>query len=87
MKAVKISNTDYQKLLPNKDDRELIKYSGVFSKDAQNYWGFEHNNFREYLTAQFLNQLNIDQIKELIFSSIFIAALLKIFPSILVLGG
>ena len=68
MKAVKISNTDYQKLLPNKDDRELIKYSGVFSKDAQNYWGFEHNNFREYLTAQFLNQLNIDQIKELIFS-------------------
>ena len=68
MKAVKISNTDYQKLLPNKDDRELIKYSGVFSKDAQNYWGFEHNNFREYLTAQFLNQLNIDQIEELIFS-------------------
>lgn len=68
MKAVKISNTDYQKLLPNKDDRELIKYSGVFSKDAQNYWKFEHNNFREYLTAQFLNQLNIDQIKELIFS-------------------
>ena len=68
MKAVKISNTDYQKLLPNKDDRELIKYSGVFSKDAQNYWKFEHNNFREYLTAQFLNQLNIEQIKELIFS-------------------
>ncbi len=68
MKTVKISNTDYQKLLPNKDDRELIKYSGVFSKDAQNYWGFEHNNFREYLTAQFLNQLNIDRIKELIFS-------------------
>ena len=68
MKTVKISNTDYQKLLPNKDDRILIKYSGVFSKDAQNYWKFEHNNFREYLTAQFLNQLNIEQIKELIFS-------------------
>lgn len=68
MKAVKISNADYQKLLPNKDDRDLIKYSGVFSKDAQNYWGFEHNNFREYLTAQLLNQLNIDQIKELVFS-------------------
>lgn len=68
MKAVRIPNIDYQKLLPNKDDRELIKYSGVFSKDAQDYWGFEHNNFREYLTAQFLNQLNIDQIKELIFS-------------------
>ena len=68
MKAVKISNTDYQKLLSYKDDRELIKYSGVFSKDTQNYWGFEHNNFREYLTAQFLNQLNIDQIKELVFS-------------------
>lgn len=68
MKAVKISNTDYQKLLPNKDDRELIKYSGVFSKDAQNYWRFEHNNFREYLTAQFLNQLNVDQIEELIIS-------------------
>ena len=68
MKAIRISNTDYQKLLPNKDDRELIKYSGVFSKDAQNYWGFEHNNFREYLTAQFLNQLDIEQIKDLIFS-------------------
>lgn len=68
MKAVKISNTDYQKLLPNKDDRELIKYSGIFSKDAQNYWGVEHNNFREYLTAQFLNQLDITQIQELILS-------------------
>lgn len=32
MKSVKISNIDYQKLLPNKDDRDLIKYSGVFSK-------------------------------------------------------
>ncbi len=68
MKVIEISNTDYQKLLPSKDDRELIKYSGVFSKDARSYWGFEHNNFREYLTAQFLNQLKIDQIKELIFS-------------------
>ena len=67
-KMVKISNTDYQKLLPNKDDRELIKYSGVFSKDAQNYWRFEHNNFREHLTAQFLNQFNINQIEELIIS-------------------
>lgn len=69
MKAIKISNADYQKLLPNKDDRELIKYSGVFSKDAKNYWGFEHNNFREYLTAKFLNQLDIDKIKELLFSN------------------
>ena len=68
MKAVKISNADYQKLLPSKEERELIKYSGIFSKDAQNYWKFEHNNFREYLTAQFLNQFSIEQIKELIFS-------------------
>ena len=68
MKVIKISNSDYQKLLPNKEDRKLIKYSGIFSKDAYNYWGFEHNNFREYLTAQFLNQLDIEQIQELICS-------------------
>lgn len=68
MKAVRITNTDYQKLLPNKDERQLIKYSGVFSKDSQNCWGFEHNNFREYLTAQFLNQLDIDQIQGLVLS-------------------
>ena len=68
MKMVKVSNEDYQQLIPNKEDRTLIKYSGIFSKDAKNYWGFEHNNFREYLTAQFVNQLDINQIKELVCS-------------------
>ena len=63
--TVKISNEDYQKLF-NAKQRELIKYSGVFSKDENNYWSFEHNNFREYLTAKYINQLDISEIKQLI---------------------
>ena len=63
-----LSNVDYQKLFPNNDERTLIKYSGIFSKNEKNEWSFEHNIFREYLTAQFLNQLQFEDIEKLVFN-------------------
>ena len=69
MRLVKISSRDYQDLIRDEKLRNLIKYSGIFSKGADGKWSFEHNNFREYLTAKYINQLNIEEIKELICTS------------------
>ena len=63
-----LSNRDYQNLFRDINERTLIKYSGIFSKNEKNEWSFEHNIFREYLTAQFLNQLQFEDIETLVFN-------------------
>lgn len=65
LRVTKISNINYQKLF-NKTQRDIISYSGVFSKNNDNNWSFEHNNFREYLTAKFINKLPLSELKKLI---------------------
>lgn len=69
MRAVKISSTDYQRLIKDKTLRELIDYSGVFAKGNDGRWSFEHNNFREYLTAKYINRLDLTEITSLICTS------------------
>ena len=65
LRVTKISNINYQKLF-NKTQRDIIGYSGVFSKDTDNNWSFDHNNFREYLTAKYINKLPLSDLQKLI---------------------
>lgn len=69
MRMVKIPSIDYQQLIRDERLRELIKYSGIFSKCTDGKWSFEHNNFREYLAAKYINKLDITEIKSLICTS------------------
>lgn len=64
---VSITNNDYSALF-NKENRDLMKYSSLFSKSYDETWGFQHNNFREFLAAEYLNELPIDEIKKVICS-------------------
>jgi len=61
-----ISSDDLQKVLPNPDDIELLRFSTAFKNDEKNpsYWGFEHNNIQEFLAASVLEEMNVEQIKE-----------------------
>lgn len=65
LQKVSITNTEYQQLTTS-NERELLKYSGVWLKDESGKWAFEHNNFREYLTAEYLTNIPITVIKDLI---------------------
>lgn len=65
LRVTKISNINYQKLF-NKTQRDIIDYSGVFSKDTDNNWSFDHNNFREYLAAKYINKLPLSELLKLI---------------------
>lgn len=48
--------TEYQKLF-NDSERNLIKHSGLLIKEGDT-WQFIHNNFREYLTAKYLSDMD-----------------------------
>lgn len=62
-----ISEENYETLF-NKENRELIKHSSLFAKSNENNWSFVHNNFREFLAAEYLNDLSVDEIKDVICS-------------------
>ena len=52
--------SEYQELF-DKNERNLIKHSGLIVKDGDTLH-FLHNNFREYLTAQYLSELEQEQV-------------------------
>lgn len=60
----RITESEYQKLI-NIKDRRYLKCSGILTKDNEN-WEFQHNNFREYLTAEYLNTMEHYKIIEFI---------------------
>lgn len=61
-----ISSVELQKVLPNPDDIELLRFSTAFKNDAANpsYWSFEHNNIQEFLAASVLEEMDVEQIKK-----------------------
>ncbi len=59
MKKNTISNLDYQRML-DFQFRQILNYNGVWSKDSERMWSFVHNNFREYLVAELLSDLTLD---------------------------
>ena len=52
--------SEYQVLF-SKEDRDLIKHSGLVVKESS-CWRFLHNNFREFLTAKHLLHLSQDEV-------------------------
>lgn len=65
LQKISITNLEYQQLT-TPDEREILKYSGIWLKNESGKWSFEHNNFREYLTAKYLADKPITTIKNLI---------------------
>lgn len=61
MQAVKLDQGVYQQLFRNEKDRILLKHSGLFEKVGES-WQFQHNNFREYLAAKYLSELEQNKV-------------------------
>lgn len=61
MKKVFLEEMEYQELL-GKEDRESLKYCGIWEKTGEGKWKFEHNNFREYLAAQYFRKVPLEEI-------------------------
>lgn len=60
-----LSEEEYRSLIPLPEDRELLKYSGVWTFQ-QGAWQFSHNNFGEYLAAEYLLKCPLETIKVLV---------------------
>ena len=68
MHKVQISEDNYQHLL-SREDRNYLSYSGIFSKCENETHQFEHNNFREFLTAKYVSCLDFEKIKQLLLTN------------------
>ena len=56
---------DYQKFIPSLEDRELLRYSSIW-KFQEEGWQFSHNNFGEYLAAEYLARCPFNEVKTLV---------------------
>ncbi len=63
---VHIERSDFQRIFSDKNERDLLTYSSLFLKNSNEQWQFEHNNFREYLAAEFLSTLSVERMKEVL---------------------
>lgn len=56
--------TEVQRLIRDHDFLEVIKRTFLFNKSNEGLrWEFEHNNFQEFLAAQFLSELSFEEIQ------------------------
>lgn len=61
------NKTEVQRLIRDFDFLEVIKRTFLFNKsNDESRWEFEHNNFQEFLAAQFLSELSFEEIQEFI---------------------
>ncbi len=60
-----LQESDYEKLLPSPKERELLRFSSIW-KSQEGGWLFSHNNFSEYLAAEYLGQCSLDDVKKLV---------------------
>lgn len=58
-------DSEYCRILPDKDERELVKLSSLLIKNPTGYQ-FSHNIFREYLVAEYLSGGSLDDILPLV---------------------
>ena len=65
MRKTALSSEEYQELI-NKDEREIIKYYGIWKQTGKDQWEFEHNNFREYLTAEYIKGISLHDVIDLV---------------------
>lgn len=60
MRASGLEDSSVYQRLFSLGERNLIRQSGLLTKSAD-IWRFTHNNFREYLAAQYLSKLSLDE--------------------------
>lgn len=65
MRKTSLSLEEYQELI-SRDEREIIKYCGVLKQTKEGQYEFEHNNFREYLTAEYIRNIPLDKVIDLV---------------------
>ena len=56
---------DYQRFIPSLEARELLRYNSIW-KCQEEGWQFSHNNFGEYLAAEYLAKCLFDEVKTLV---------------------
>ena len=65
MRKISLSLEEYQELI-SKGEREIIKYCGVLEQTKQGQYEFKHNNFREYLAAEYIRNIPVDKVIDLV---------------------
>ncbi len=65
MRKTFLSLETYQELI-SRDEREIIKYCGVLKQTKEGQWEFEHNNFREYLAAEYIKNIPLNKVIDLV---------------------
>lgn len=62
-----IAEHEYQSILPNKDDRELLSHCTAWKNQSNSLtWQFENNNIQEYLAAQKLRPQRLSVIQSFV---------------------
>lgn len=61
MRKTSLSLEEYQELI-SREERKIIKYCGVLKQTGEGRWEFEHNNFREYLAAEYIRDIPLDKV-------------------------
>lgn len=65
MRKTSLPSEEYQELI-SRSEREIIKYCGVLKQTKEGQCEFEHNNFREYLAAEYIKDIPLDKVIDLV---------------------
>ncbi|AGF57402.1 hypothetical protein B0P06_004302 [Clostridium saccharoperbutylacetonicum] len=61
-----LTDGEYRKLITKDEERGLVQYCSLWYKTEKNEWCFEHNNFGEFLAAEYLSQCPLNEIQRLV---------------------
>lgn len=59
-----LTSKEYHELILIPENREILNYSSLWTKNDDENWSFVHNNFGEYLAARRLNKYPIEVVKK-----------------------
>lgn len=59
-----LTSKEYYELILKPENREILNYSSLWTKNDDGNWSFVHNNFGEYLAARRLSKYPIEVVKK-----------------------
>lgn len=65
MKTKQLTESELQEIV-TEEENKLIRFSGIWKKMPDGSWQFTHNNFKEYVTAEYLASFPVEKILELV---------------------
>lgn len=65
MKTKQLTESELQEIV-TEEENKLIRFSGIWKKMPDGSWQFTHNNFKEYVTAEYLVSFPVEKILELV---------------------